>query len=411
MYGIFLPASHLNVNLKTQATKTQQFQSDHRQLLSHETLTEEYHKLSSAHQQLQDNHQQLTGYCQQLTKDHRQLSEDHHQLSENHHQLSEDHHQLSENHRQLSEDHRQLSEDHHQLSEDHRQLSENHKQLLDTVEGNATTLRDAIQNISELKKVVQSMQPSWSITPSELRMTEERIGGGGWGEVKVGYYHGTKVAVKEMYHVIVSDYNRETFQREMHIASLVRHPNLLLFMGAVTIGNLQIVTEVMEISLRKLLENGHLTPKDISPVAKDVACALNYLHTRPDPIIHRDVSSANVLLNSKQGGWVAKLGDFGSANFLTKTNTQVPGAFIYAAPEARDSSIGPQGPKMDTYSYGVLLLEMCVCRLPDPQVIRSAVGEVSKWSQPKQSIGELAIQCMRQDPDQRPYMATVVGQL
>ena len=47
-------------------------------------------------------------------------------------------------------------------------------------------------------------------------MTEERIGGGGWGEVKVGYYHGTKVAVKEMYHVIVSDYNRETFQENAH---------------------------------------------------------------------------------------------------------------------------------------------------------------------------------------------------
>ena len=346
----------VNQDVEDLKAKTQQLQSDYRQLLhSHEKLTEEHQHLSSAHQQ-------LSIYSQQLTKDHCQLSED-------------------------------------------------HKQLLGTVDDNATTLRDAIQNIFELKKVVQAMQPSWSITPSELRMTEERIGGGGWGEVKVGYYHGTKVAVKEMYHVIVSDYNRETFQREMRIASLVRHPNLLLFMGAVTIGNLQIVTEVMETSLRKLMENGRLTPKDISPIAKDVACALNYLHTRPDPIIHRDVSSANVLLNSKQGGWVAKLGDFGSANFLTKTNTQVPGAFIYAAPEARDSSVGPQGPKMDTYSYGVLLLEMCVCRLPDPQVIRSAVGEVSKWSQPKRSIGELAIQCMKQDPDQRPYMATVVGQL
>ena len=339
------------------------------------------------------------------------LQSDCRQLLHSHAKLTEKHQQLSSAHKQLSIYSQQLTKDHRQLSEDHRELQENHKQLLDTLNENATTLRDAIQNISELKKVVQAMQPSWSITPSELRTTEERIGGGGWGEVKVGYYHGTKVAVKEMYHVIVSDYNRETFQREMRIASLVRHPNLLLFMGAVTIGNLQIVTEVMETSLRKLMENGRLAPKDISPVAKDVACALNYLHTRPDPIIHRDVSSANVLLNSKQGGWVAKLGDFGSANFLTKTNTQVPGAFIYAAPEARDSSVGPQGPKMDTYSYGVLLLEMCVCRLPDPQVIRSAVGEVSKWSQPKRSIGELAIQCMRQDPDQRPYMATVVGQL
>ena len=52
------------------------------------------------------------------------------------------------------------------------------------------------------------------------------------------------------------------------------------------------------------------------------------------------------------------LGDFGSANFLAKLGTVGPGCVAYAAPEAVDPR--QQGPKMDVYSFGVLLLEMCV---------------------------------------------------
>ena len=326
-------------------------------------------------------------------------------------QLQEDQRKLKLGQKELEIDNQQIKQDHQELIGEHRQLQEANKAIQTTLEQTTATLQTAMQKITQLEKTVFDMQPSWSINPTELQITDECIGRGGWGEVKTGLYHGTKVAVKVMYDVIVSDYNRATFQREMRIASLVRHPNLLLFLGAVTTGNLQIVTELMETTLRKVMENGHLTPEGISPIAKDVACALNYLHSRPDPIIHRDVSSANVLLSSRQKGWVAKLGDFGSANFLNKTNTKIPGAQLYSAPEAIDPSVGPQGPKMDTYSFGVLLLEMCICQLPDPVVLREAANDVPQWPQPKRSIGELALRCIRPDPDRRPYMAAVVSQL
>ena len=79
---------------------------------------------------------------------------------------------------------------------------------------------------------------------------------------------------------------------------------------------------------------------------------------RPDPIIHRDVSSANVLLNpTKDRAWIAKLSDYGSANYARSAVTQGPGNAAYAAPDAL------QTPAMDVYSFGVLLLEMCVRKI------------------------------------------------
>ena len=65
-----------------------------------------------------------------------------------------------------------------------------------------------------------------------------------------------------------------------------------------------IITEVMDTSLRKTYESKELTPGPsyrpvILSIMRDVAVGLNYLHCLPVPVIHRDVSSANVLLESK----------------------------------------------------------------------------------------------------------------
>ena len=106
----------------------------------------------------------------------------------------------------------------------------------------------------------------------------------------MGIYQGTRVAVKKIHDVIISDHIYDMFEREMIIASRVRHPHLVLFIGAVTTGNLTIVSELMETSLRKLLEEKKLKVSNLHPISKDVACALAYLHTLPDPIVHRDVS-------------------------------------------------------------------------------------------------------------------------
>ena len=143
-------------------------------------------------------------------------------------------------------------------------------------------------------------------------------------------------------------------------------------------------------------------------ISRDVACALNYLHLwRPHPILHRDISSPNVLLEGVVGRkWKAKLSDFGSANIQFQTSTKMPGNPCYAPPEAgqpRDHS-----PAMDVYSYGVLVMEMCVHRppgltVPDKQ---RQIDSIS-WS----TMKALVVRCVNEDRHQRPSISDVLAQL
>ena len=324
-----------------------------------------------------------------------------------------------------------------QLDEQERQLGQVNKEL-PTVKGRTSScevgLRAKDKEIEELQRVtvnlregllqrenectarlsaieaeVRALQPPWAIPEVDLEVTNTILGRGAYGEVRVGVYHGDRVAVKRLHNVIASDYYHKMIQREMGIAARLRHPKLVLFIGAVTRGNLTIVTELMETSLRSELEHGHLMEHHILPISRDVASALCYLHSLPEPIIHRDVSSANVLLNSTKGGWVAKLGDYGSANFQAKLQTVGPGCPVYAAPEA--SRPEEQGPKMDVYSYGVLVLEMCTGTLPDPRDLPVIQRTVHSWGQGKRQLGEMACQCTLQSSDRRPHMRNVVTQL
>ena len=126
----------------------------------------------------------------------------------------------------------------------------------------------------------------------------------------------------------------------MAVAAQVSHPNLLRFHGAKLKGGMTILTELMPPSLRAEVERGHRYPEHhlsrehILSIAMDVACTLNYLHHLiPDPIIHRDLSSANVLFKpTPNGGWLAKVSDYGSANFQQQLQTQNPESPVYTAP-------------------------------------------------------------------------------
>ena len=134
-----------------------------------------------------------------------------------------------------------------------------------------------------------------------MELTDEVLGKGAWGEVKVAKFRGLRVATKVLHDVIISEYNQQLFAREMAIAAKIRHPNLLLFIGATREGEAIILTELMPTSLRRELEKKGVPRVQITSIAQDVACALCYLHQwRPSPIIHRDMS-ANVL-----AGWRAK---------------------------------------------------------------------------------------------------------
>ena len=247
-------------------------------------------------------------------------------------------------------------------------------------------------------------QPHWVVRREEVELTEEVLGRGGWGEVKVANFRGLRVAAKFLYRVILSDYNRRQFSREMTIAAKIRHPNLLLFIGATREGEAVILTELMPTSLRRELETRVLPQVQITSIAQDVACALRYLHQwRPSSIIHRDISSANVLLEPLPNGWRAKVSDYGSANFMNAVATAAPGAPVYAAPEARYPD--QHSPKMDTFSYGVLLVEMCVRELPEssPAQREAQILQI-QWA----AMVSLVRRCTSERPADRPSMGDIM---
>lgn len=253
-----------------------------------------------------------------------------------------------------------------QLHETNAQVEIEKQQLQHEVQ----QLRREIQRLQQAidTRRTEDKQPHWVISNEEIQMTDEVIGTGGWGEVKVAKFRGLKVAAKCLHAIILSSYNLKLFTREMEIASRIRHPNLLQFVGATREGSPIILSELMPTSLRKELENGRpLTQPQVLKVSQDIAAALNYLHFwKPNPIIHRDVSSGNVLLerSGMNAQWKGKLSDYGSANIQQKISTKSisPGCPVYAAPESRFPD--EHSPAMDIYSYGVLVTEMILGEQP-----------------------------------------------
>ena len=210
---------------------------------------------------------------------------------------------------------------------------------------NERELQSAVFAAQEELTEYQRRQPhDWIIQREEVLQSESVLGKGAWGSVHQGTFRGCQVAVKVIHELILSPHNRRLFEREMSIASCCRHPNLLQFIGATNDdGNPLFVTEILDISLRDLLSQRALSDEEIVSLALDIAKGLNYLHLhRPLPIIHRDISSTNVLLWRRDEGWRAKLSDYGSANFMRQCMTVNPGAIIYSAPEALTSQQSPK---------------------------------------------------------------------
>ena len=246
----------------------------------------------------------------------------------------------------------------------------------------------------------------WVVQSDDVHLTDEEIGRGGWAVVKVAHFRGLRVAAKCLYKELVYPYHREIFQREMSFAAKLRHPNLLQFIGATVEPAMIILTEVMPTSLRALVNQTRLTNEQIVSIALDVARALNYLHLmRPHPILHRDLSSANVLLEpTPEDGWRAKVSDYGTANFSQCLQTVNPGSPVYSAPEAHNPEM--QSAKMDIYSFGVLLIEMCTSRFPEPSLRPRLIPTIAHAQ-----LVALIRSCLAPDRHQRPRCSVVIEQL
>ena len=247
--------------------------------------------------------------------------------------------QLTESRQREENSQRQLRELRQREKSLERQLRKTREQLTNCrgqVSELQLSLSTAQQTISQLRSLETR---DWVIPRDEIQITDKCLGRGGWGSVNEGTYCGCTVAVKQIHELILSPHNINLFEREMNIAAKCRHPHLLQFIGATKDeGTPLFVTELMEKSLRTLLDQRQLSETEIRTISLDVARAINYLHQKkPEPIIHRDVSSANVLLWRQGDQWRGKLSDYGTANFMKQTMTVAPGNVIYSAPEALTS--------------------------------------------------------------------------
>ena len=201
-------------------------------------------------------------------------------------------------------------------------------------------LREALNHLSRTQGRVDELEiqlrEDWVINQNDIQiMADEELGRGAWGVVYKGTFHGCDVAVKEMYENIMSPNTRHVFEREVSMASKCRHPCLVQFIGATTDERPLLVTELMDYSLREKL---YRNPRGGQLLSADVARALNYLHEKPKPIVHNDVSSANVLLWRYGSYWRAKLSVYGTANFVRQSNINYAGAVVYSAPESQNEN-------------------------------------------------------------------------
>lgn len=280
---------------------------------------------------------------------------------------------------------------------------------LDVVEAEKQSLRGAQQ-----ESIAFGIQP-WKV-PRENVEIERIIGGGGWGVVSKGKL---QVAVKQFHPNILSAQNLSRLKREMRMLALVRHPNLLQFIAVVFDDDDHdyeqnppyIITELLDMSLRSAYEKEKLQNSDLIPIFYDTAKALDYLHCRHEPIIHRDVSSANILLKKQHNGkWIAKLSDLGSANLANKAYTLNEGARVYCAPEAftfdsNARSVISLTPKIDVYSYGIMLCEVATKTFPDDTALPAMQIRIQHE---RPQLYHLIVACTRYSADQRPTMEEVL---
>ena len=289
-----------------------------------------------------------------------------------------------------------------------REVEERVREAEERVREAEERVREAEERALASEERAQQVERQWVVERKEVHITEEVLGGGGWGEVKVAEFRGTRVAAKSLYQAIRTGYYRQLFIREMNMAARVRHPNLVQFIGACMEGGMVILTELLPTSLRKELEREdyHMTPHHLISIGLDVARALSYLHQmQPDPIIHRDISSANVLLEPLANQqWRAKVTDYGSVNFQQQLRTVGPGSAVYASPEAGNPSL--QSPMMDIFSFGVLLVEMCTAEFPEVSARRRQIASIRD----REWVG-LIRRCTHQSPNHRPSAAEIIAEL
>ena len=269
-----------------------------------------------------------------------------------------------------------------------------------------------------------------------VRVTERELGYGSYATVLELEYMGLKCAGKKIHELLLRQgdisYTVCRFEEECHLLSQVHHPNIVQFLGVYFQQGVRtpiLVMEFLPSNLTSCIERYSVLPKETSyHILHDVALGLCYLHSQTPPIIHRDLSSNNVLLTSNM---TAKISDLGVARILNLTPlqvscmTQTPGTPAYMPPEVMVAN-----PKYDTsvdeFSYGILMIHMFSGQWPEPQVGPNQVDgggklvpvteaerreEFFKVMDDDHPLMDLIHRCINNDPKLRPQACEIVSQV
>ncbi|XP_050271532.1 MDIS1-interacting receptor like kinase 2-like [Quercus robur] len=197
------------------------------------------------------------------------------------------------------------------------------------------------------------------------------IGTGGYGSVyKAQLPSGKVVAIKKLHRLEAENPTFDkSFKNEIKMLAAIRHRNIVKLLGyCLHYRCMFLIYEYMERgSLFSVLSNDveavEFDWMKRMNVIKSIAHALCYMHHECVPaIVHRDITSNNILLNSKLEGFVS---DFGMAKCLdpnSSNQTLVAGTYGYLAPELAYTMVVTE--KCDVYSFGVVALEILTGRHP-----------------------------------------------
>ncbi|KAI9081393.1 hypothetical protein K1719_036656 [Acacia pycnantha] len=268
------------------------------------------------------------------------------------------------------------------------------------------------------------------IASATLSFSEDlRIGMGAYGTVYKCNLHHTVVAVKVLHSK--GSHKSKQFQQELEILSRIRHPNLLLLLGACP-DNGCLVYEYMEngsLEDRLFRKNGTapIPWYDRYRIAWEVASALAFLHSsKPTPIIHRDLKPANILLDSNL---VSKIGDIGLSTVLSSDvsstmfkDTAPVGTLCYIDPEYQRT--GLVSAKSDVYAFGMVILQLLTAKpaIALTHVVETAVDdgkladildpEAGSWPlQETMDLARLGLSCSELRRRDRPNLDHVIPEL
>ncbi|CAH0485716.1 unnamed protein product [Peronospora farinosa] len=216
--------------------------------------------------------------------------------------------------------------------------------------------------------------------PYKKVQIQELIARGGFGQVFLAAYNGQTVAVKTLLPETADDMDEvNALFAEAKVMATLEHPCIINFIGIAweSFSSICCVTEYMVGGDLRALLNHFLMNKtrpqgfdhDKVKIASDIVHGLTYLHSMEPNILHRDLKSRNVLLNSQLN---AKLTDFGvSRERSDGMMTNAVGTSLWMAPEVMLGS--HYDGKADVFSFGILLSELDTHLMPYANV-RNASG-------------------------------------